>query len=332
MRASIGFDHRWVGSHGIGRFASEIKKRVSGLDGFSLPCRPTNPLDCFLLSLRMLMRPGYYFSPGYNAPLVGLGRYIFTVHDLNHIDLPYNSSPLKRLYYRLVLKRGCRKALRILTVSEFSRRRIIEWAGVAETQVVNVGNGVDRCFTPLARPYTPGYEYLLCVGNRKRHKNELRLLDAFSQSKIDPKFVLLFTGCPDVELSAKITALGIEERVKFSGFVKDEDLPGLYTGARAVLFPSLYEGFGLPVVEAMACGVPVLTSNVTSLPEVAGDGALLVDPYSMDDIAAGIAKIASDEALRQTLVDRGLHQAKYFSWDAVAEKVAKVLKECKKGG
>jgi glycosyltransferase involved in cell wall biosynthesis len=332
---NIWFDARWLGDNGIGRFAAELLARLGPFRELSAPLKPTHPLDVLYLSCRMLAArfPAWY-SPGYNAPLVALSRYVFTVHDLNHLDLAANSGFLKRLYYRVVLRRACRRAARVLTVSEFSRGRIIQWSGVAPSQVVNVGNGVSAPFGPSGAAYRPGYRYLFCVGNRKSHKNELRLLQAFGAAPIDPAIRLLFSGWASPELSAQVRDLGLAERVHFLGRLEDEALAEIYRGAVALVFPSLYEGFGLPVLEAMACGTPVLTSNQTALPEVAGDAALLVDPLDCASIACGIGRVVNDVELAKELAARGLRRVEFFSWDAVAEKVRCVLLEVlqEKGG
>ena len=124
-----------------------------------------------------------------------------------------------------------------------------------------------------------------------------------------------------------VNSMGLKDRVVFHGFIEDKNLPSLYCGALGLVFPSLYEGFGLPVVEAMACGIPVLTSNTTSLPEVAGDAAILVNPESVDEIKTGIEKLVSDQALRANLIAKGLERVKLFSWDGVAARVQAVLDE-----
>lgn len=264
-------------------------------------------------------------SPGYNAPLFAVRPYVFSIHDLNHIDRPENSSLLKRLYYRFIMRRAARGAFRVLTVSKFSMRRIIDWADVDPMRVINVGDGVDEAYRPDVLPYTPGYRYLLCVSNRKAHKNEPRVLQAFSQTAVDPDIRLIFTGRANEALLGHCRQYGVANRIVFAGRVAEEDLPSLYRGAIALVFPSLYEGFGLPVIEAMACGTPVLTSNTTSLPEVAGDAALLVDPLSVNEIAAGIERLCTDIVLRETLQRKGLLQAARFRWSDVATRVKAAL-------
>src|SRR5438552_7796245 len=193
---TIFFDGRWIGPHGIGRFAREVQSAVPNT-GLSLPGRPSDPLDTFRLAMA-LKHAGAgardtFFSPGYNAPLWFRGRLVFTIHDLNHIDRPENASALKSIYYERVMKPACRRADKILTVSEFSRRRIVEWSGVSSDRVVNVGNGVDPSFNVDAAPHRPGYRYVLCVGNRKQHKNEARVMRAFARLG-DRSLHLVYTG------------------------------------------------------------------------------------------------------------------------------------------
>ncbi|HEY6873539.1 MAG TPA: glycosyltransferase family 1 protein [Geobacteraceae bacterium] len=324
----IYFDSRWLGAHGIGRYASEVLKRLGSTTQLMAALSPTHPLDVMYLTFKVVTRHGsVWYSPGYNAPLFRLRRYVFTIHDLNHIDIAANSSALKRLYYQIVLRRACRRAARVLTVSEFSRRRIIEWSGVDPARVVNVGNGVSADFSVSVAPYRPGYPYLLSIGNRKGHKNELRLLKAFATAKIDASIKLLFSGPSSGELLELASEAGVSDRIVFLGRIEERALPSIYRGAIALAFPSLYEGFGLPVLEAMASGIPVITSNTTALPEVAGDAAILVDPENVAAIADAIGQIVHDETLRTNLTVKGLERVRAFSWDSVAYKVKAVLDE-----
>ena len=325
----IYFDSRWFGDHGIGKFAREIEQRLR-LPHLRIDGSPSSPFDPLLLLLAMLIKTpkdACVFSPGYNAPLFIVRPYIFTIHDLNHIDRPENSSFLKSLYYRLIIHRACHRSIRVLTVSEFSRQRIIAWAGVVPSHVVNVGNGVDDSYRFDVQPYEPGYVYLLCVSNRKAHKNESRVLEAFVNADIDRDIRLILTGQPSETLLRLCHQFGLINRVVFTGRVPEDDMPSLYRGARALVFPSLYEGFGLPVIESMACGTPVITSNTTSLPEVAGDAALLVNPLSVKEISEAIERICKDKALHNTLQHKGFLQAARFSWDNVTNNIKAVLAE-----
>lgn len=329
----IYFDNRWTGDHGIGRVSRILDDKLC-LPSLNISGKPSSPFDPFRLFIAMLKTPknSAVFSPGYNAPLFIIRPYIFIIHDLNHIDRPENSSFLKRLYYHYVLKRAARKAYKVLTVSEFSRQRILAWAGIEPSSIVNISNGVDPCYTPDVIPFASDLPYLLCVSNRKEHKNELRVIEAFSRANIDLNIHLFFTGDVNDQVLSLCQHFKVEKRVAFMGRVSEEDLPGLYRGALALVFPSLYEGFGLPVIEAMACGTPVITSNTTSLPEVAGDAAILVDPLSVEQITTGIERLCTNLELREILSKRGIVQAKKFSWDTVVNNVEEVLTELGRGG
>ena len=327
----IYFDARWIGDHGIGRVARVLDAHL-GYPHLHLKGRPSSPLDSVRMFFAMLFRTerdSCTFSPGYNAPIFMNRQYVLTVHDLNHIDRSENSSVLKRLYYSMIMRRACRNASCVLTVSEFSRQRIIEWAAVAPTQVINIGNGFDDTYNVDVSPYLPGYPYMLCVSNRKPHKNEPRVLEAFAQAALPSEVCLVLTGAPTDALLQQAAQLGIAQRVVFLGRVEESKLPSLYRGAIALLFPSLYEGFGLPVIEAMACGTPVLTSNTTSLPEVAGDAAVLVDPTSVPDIAHAITLLFNDGEVRARLSARGLVQCAQFSWPSTVDKVRTAINSIK---
>lgn len=326
----IKYDARWIGSHGIGRFAMEIGERISRLDPVLGKVNPSSPLDVIYITFKVLFYRKYlWLSPGYNAPLLGLSRYIFTIHDLNHIDLfqPGSKHALKSLYYRWIMRPACRRAAKVLTVSEYSRRRIIDWSGISEDSIVNVSEGVSTLFKPEGAVFASGYDYFLAVGNRKAHKNESRTMSAFAAADIDPSARLLFTGNPSEELRRLSDELGVSDRIEFLGVVSEEELAAYYRGAKALVFPSLYEGFGLPVIEAMACGTPVVTSTVTSLPEAAGGAALLVDPYNTQAIAEAMERVVIDKSFREGMVTKGLERARAFSWQDVSNKIDAVLAE-----
>lgn len=319
-------DQRWIGNHGIGRFARHV---LGALEYWPVRLRsnPAAPLDSWRLARALADLSGHdvFFSPGYNTPLFCRLPFVFTIHDLSHIYCPENSSPAIRLYYATVLKRACRNAVRILTVSEFTRRQIIEWAAVKEEKVFNVGCGVDPAYRPGGPTYRLPFPYLLCVSNRKKHKNEFRLVEAFAQARLASNVCLVFTGDPERKLLRWIERHKLSERIVFLRNVPEAKLPSLYRGATAMVFPSLYEGFGLPVLEAMACGTPVLTSNVTAMPETAGGAALLVNPTQAEEITHAIERIVADQALREQLRDRGLARAARFSWADTCTRVREAL-------
>jgi len=323
------FDTRWHGPHGIGRFSSEIHGRLAGFSPIEMRGRPSSPLDPLRLSRHLrAVRPDLFFSPGYNAPLGAPCPFVFCIHDLNHLCVRQNSSPLKRAYYELIIRPGVRRARAVLTVSEFSRNAICEWAGVTPERVANVGNGVSEVFRTEGPVHPgPGRPYFLHVGNHRPHKNFDGLLRAFAASRLPGSFALVSTGRPSDEVRRTVARLRLTDSVTFMPEVSDDQLAALYRGALALAFVSLYEGFGLPIVEAMACGTPVLSSNVASMPEVAGDAAILVDPTDTDAIREGLERLAGDEALRQELRSRGLERAKLFSWEKTARKVAEAFEQ-----
>lgn len=319
-------DQRWVGNHGIGRFAKHV---LDGLeyDPIPLPSSPAAPFDSLHLSwaLRSLGANDLFFSPGYNSPLFCRAPFVFTIHDLSHIRCPENAKPQVRLYYATVMKRACHHAAAILTVSEFTREQIIRWSQVHPDKVVNVGCGVDPTYSPAGNSYGLAFPYLLSVSNRRPHKNEERIVEAFAKAHVDPQLHLVFTGAKIPALSRSIERQGVGSRVEFLGMIPEERLPALYRGALALILPSLYEGFGLPILEAMSCGTPVVTSNVTAMPEIAGDAAFLVDPRSIEQISRAMEKVLEDPALRQQLIEKGLKRAARFSWANTVNAVQKVL-------
>lgn len=328
---TVYFDSRWIGEHGIGRFAREVRAALPDAVDIESARKPSSPLDPFALAWRLarLRKGDVFYSPGYNAPAAGTTPFVFTIHDLNHIEFPGARSAAKSAYYRYVMRPACRRARAVLTVSEYSRRRIAEWSGVDIRRIHNVGNGVDRRLNPQGERFAHPRPYLLCVSNRRPHKNERRTLEAFAAIAARVPHDLLFIGAGTPELEAWIASLGVADRVHFVGRVGDEGLASLYRTADAVVFVSLYEGFGLPVIEAQASGSPVVTSNVTSLPEIAGDGAVLVDPTDTAAIALALAAVLGDPALRSTLIERGHANAQRYSWDRTAARVRSVIEACR---
>jgi len=319
-------DQRWIGDHGIGRFARHVLAG-QGYCPIPLTGHPADPLDALRLTraLRSLNREDLFFSPGYNSPLVCPSLFVITVHDLSHIHCPENSSFLIRLYYATILKRACRLAARILTVSEFTRAQILDWSGLNADAVCNVGCGVEMSYRPDGEAYGLPFPYLLCVSNRKPHKNEFRVVEAFARSGLARKMHLVFTDGSTPQFARRIEQHHLTASVGFAGRVPESQLPSLYRGAQALIFPSLYEGFGLPILESMACGTPVVTSNITAMPETAGGAALLVDPTSADEIAEAMNRVVTDTSLRRQLRDKGLRRATLFQWKNVGARVREAL-------
>ena len=322
------FDARWIGTHGIGRFAQEVRARLPETTIDLIGGDPVSPVGLLELERYSLSRGRnkrtLFFSPGYAPPVTWAGPLVFTIHDLIHLDVPEERTRFKSLYYRSVVLPGIHRAAKVFTVSEFSRQRILDWSGAAPNKVVVVGNGVSKFFSPEGERHSPGYPYILCVRNAKPHKNTLGLIRAFALLP-GQTVRLLLSGYPDPELMHETLRLGLFERVVFAGRIAEADLPAYYRGACVVTMPSFYEGFGLPPLEGMASGVPVVVANVTSLPEVVGDAGLLVDPAQPESIAEGLSRALSDTALRRSMIKRGLERAAEVTWDKVAAKIKREL-------
>jgi glycosyltransferase involved in cell wall biosynthesis len=322
VQSPIYFDSRWNGNHGIGRFSIELQQRLHGLVPLKIMGAKLSLFDPIASAVALARcRQGCFLTPGFNAPVRSPIPFAFTLHDLIHLQVPTESSSVRRLYYATIVKPAARKARRIFTVSNFSRQQIIDWSGIPEDRVVVVGNGVSEVFSPGTPPRDPA-PYMLHVGRRSSHKNIPRLLQAFAASRSSRIGRLVFTGDPDQPTLQCVRAMGISDRVSFKGNLTDAELADLYRGARALVFPSLQEGFGLPLIEAMACGIPVITSDVSSMAEIAGrENALLVDPTDVDALAAAMDRMVEDDQMWQTLSARGLERARDFTWSAVAARV-----------
>ena len=326
-RAGLLVDGRWVGLHGIGRFASAVLTRLPDHVRLTGGPRPLSLLDPIWLSYQLAARrPSVFFSPGFNPPAICRVPLVITIHDLAHIQLPCFSTYTRRFYYEFLVRPASNRARRVITVSEYSRREILRWTDLPDSSVTNVGNGVDSTFRPEGRCYDPTFPYILHVGSAKPHKNLGRLFDAFARIE-DPRLHLILTATKAHEWIPRLSEKRIEKRVHFVGPVSEEELPALYRGAIALVFPSLMEGFGLPPLEAMACGTPVVASRSAAIPEVVGDAALLVDPLDAGDIRQGIERVLEDITLRAAMRQSGLARARLFSWDAVAAKVNRVIQE-----
>jgi glycosyltransferase involved in cell wall biosynthesis len=275
------------------------------------------------------------------GPVHGRLPLILTMHDLAVLRSPEQFTPWFRNYARVLLPVLARRVARIITVSHASRLDILERLDVAEERVVAIHNGVGPEFYPRptddehARRVRLRYglpdAFVLTVGSIEPRKNLVRLLEAIhSLRETDARLHLVHAGAPGwlaTDVPAALDALGLRDRVSFVGYVASEDLPVVYSLARLFVYPSLFEGFGLPVLEAMACGVPVITSSVASLPEVAGDAARLVDPTSVGEIAHAITKVWSDESMRVDLSRRGIERAKLFSWERTARETLSVYEQ-----
>jgi glycosyltransferase involved in cell wall biosynthesis len=320
-------DARWLESggrrnvRGLARVGQEIARRLPQLDRLEGGLPLLHPAEAvWLTGVLARRRPDVFYSPGFNAPPTCPVPFVFTVFDLIHLHVREESGAGRRLYYQWHVRPAVRRARAVLTGSEFSRARLIEWSGVDAERVVVIHGAAGDEFTPDGDAHEPGYPYLLYVGNHKPHKNLARLVRALATLRKRRSLRLLLVGPIEPELLGLARTHGVADRVVFLGEVPDDRLPALYRGAAAFVFPSLHEGFGLPPVEAMACGTPVVSSLATSLSEVVGDAALAVDPLDVESIADGIDRVMGDDQLRARLRERGFAQAARFSWDETARR------------
>lgn len=270
--------------------------------------------------------------PAAIGPIRGTMPTVVTIHDLSVLHAPQDFRPWFRHYARIVIPRLARRAVRVIAVSEATRADVVEHLGVPEDRVVVVPNGVDVSREPIAdsRKMELPARYVLSVGTLEPRKNLLRLFEAIRMLAERPAtrdIVLVHAGgygwlADDIVREAHSPPL--RDRVRLLGYVTQGELTSLYGQASLLAYPSLFEGFGLPVLEAMAHGCPVVTSDRSSLPEVAGDAALLVDPESVESIAEGIARLWEDDALAADFRARGLERARSFSWERTARLTADV--------
>ena len=282
-----------------------------------------------------------WHSPHYNVPCLKKGKLVVTVHDLTHVALGKKFfNPVQRLYAKTSFSWVRKHADAVIAVSQHTKKDLVEWVGVDPKKIAVIYEAASEHFRPsedsvlqaTRKKYDLQGPFLLYVGNIKPHKNVARLLKVFrslrSQKKIQELLVLV--GRVDEKYAAQekdIQAARQDPAVRFLSEVSLEDLPGLYGLARAMILPSLYEGFGLVVLEAMACGTPVILSNRTSLPEIAGNAAEIFDPEDETAMAHAIEKVLGQETLRNNLRNLGIERTKQFSWSKMVEETVKLYEE-----
>lgn len=364
----IAIDARKLRDFGIGTYLRNILIELSRLDReteYVVLCRPDDVESGEVLgrNFRMVPEAAATYSlaeqyriplslarervdvvhePHYVLPPLVRCRSVVTIHDCIHLMFPqYLPSRLAYVYAKGSMWAASRKADRILTVSEASKRDILRFFDVPAEKVSVIYNAIDERFLAPANAermdlvrqrYQLDHPFVLYVGNIKPHKNIERLIDAFGRARRHgPDHLKLIIIGDEISkypaLRQSVHKHKLDKHVRFLGFQPTETLAAFYRLARAFVFPSLYEGFGLPPLEAMACGSPVVTSNVSSLPEVAGGAALLVDPYDADAIADGIVQAVTDETLRADLIRRGLERARSFSWPQSVRKIHDIYRQ-----
>ena len=261
----------------------------------------------------------------YVVPPAYRGRAVVTVHDLSFEHQPGLMSPRDLLMFRTFVPRSARRADRVLAVSERTRQDLVERYGIAEDKIVVTPNGVDPIFRPNGGGTERSSPYALFVGGIQPRKDPLGAVEALGMLNGDLRLILVGAEKRGGdEVRAAVRRLGLGSRVEFAGHVEREELAALYRGAACLVFPSRYEGFGLPVLEAMASGTPVVAAATGAVPEIAGDAAVLVEPADPAALAGGIEQALAD---RERLVAAGLERASQFKWADTARRTLDVYRE-----
>lgn len=287
----------------------------------------------------MVGRVALYHATDFTLPpTLPQTRTLLTVHDLSFVRVPETASPPLKAYLDAVVPRSVRRADHVLADSQATCDDLAALYDVPRSKITVLLSGVDTRFAPVsdsaelnrvreryALPHSP---FILSVGTVQPRKNYVRLIEALAILRAEyPSLSLVIAGGRgwlEDPIYEALDRFNLRGAVTFTGFADDVDLPAIYTLAHVVALPSLYEGFGLPVLEAMACGTPVVTSNVSSLPEVAGDAALLIDPLDVHTLTAALRQLLTDENLRADLRARGLARATAFTWERSARQLLEV--------
>lgn len=294
----------------------------------------------FSTPLRLRKDRTQVYSAQYVSPPICPAKSVLVIHDISFEYFPQYFKTLERWRLKLLTPFSARIASHILACSESTKRDLVKFYGIPPDKISVVYYGKSPIFREHRNPedldrirkkYGIEGPYLLYVGNLQPRKNLKRLIAAFGRLKKDRSIRerLVIVGKRTWLQSEAFGAIdeSLKNDILITGYVPEEDLPLLYSAAEVAVYPSIFEGFGFPVLEAMACGTPVITSNTSSLPEVAGDAAILVDPYSEDAIAAAIQRVLSEPGLRAELKRKGLEQAARFSWEKAARETLDIFKK-----
>lgn len=281
-----------------------------------------------------------FWCPHFNFPLLPINakKTIVTIHDVNHIANPKQFSFLIRLWAKFLYENAVKRSDSILTVSEFSKSEIVKYLNIKKDKINVVFCGVNRSRFNSAEDNDKDLNlpktYFLFVGNVKPHKNLIVLLKAYNNldNAIKDKYKLVILGAKEGFITKEnklfdfIESNNLNSYVHFTGYVLDKKIPAIYKNASVFIFPSLYEGFGLPILEAMASGLPVISSSNASLPEIAGDAALFFNPMDANDLLSKITNIVDNEDLKNELIIKGKKRIEKFTWDIVVENHIRIIK------
>lgn len=362
----IGIDVRKIKDFGIGVYIENLVKNLLLLDHENQYVLFFDPKDIAEYSFpenqveKVINRSGKYslgelltlswqssrrkldlfFSPHYVMPIFLKCRKVVTFHDLIHLKFPeYFNRPGAQAYAKFMFAKTTKSADKIIADSHHTKKDIVEILKVDSGKIEVIYPAADEAFERLKSDEEVKVfreergikkDYILYLGSDKPHKNLKNTLLAFSQvaGKTDLNLVICGVKSDKTRSPMQIwNDIGLKERITFLDFIPQKELPLLYTGAKLLIFPSLYEGFGFPVLEAFSCGTPVVASNSSSIPEVAGDAAFLVNPSNVDSISAGILTVLNDRSIRLDLIEKGKKRVGLFSWREASERVLKIFRE-----
>lgn len=287
----------------------------------------------FGLSLDLLAgRHDLYFFPNFQSFPVQAGYKVAMIHDLGFIRFPSFAANQKSIQYlRKVTEESVKGADRLVVISEFTKKELIDNYEVNPRKIEVIYPGLDREVFSLKRESRSGLKkfgikrpYILFLGMLEPRKNIAGLIKAFAGMPSHKNYQLVIAGGRGwkfEEIFKVVDKLNLKDDVIFTGYVTDQERPQLLHGASLFVYPSFYEGFGMPVVEAQACGVPVITSNTSSLPEAAGEGAIFIDPNNVGEISSAMQKVLTSKSLREELIKKGLQNAQKYSWEKSARKL-----------
>jgi glycosyltransferase involved in cell wall biosynthesis len=266
------------------------------------------------------------FNPGFTAPLFSPCRQVTVFHDLQHKRHPEYFRWFDLPFWRLMLWAAAHRSRRLIAVSEATRSDLLRFYSIRKDRIAVIHHGVGPAFAQLDRSHTESY--LLCVSTLHPHKNLPRLIRAYGRKKRDFQLILAgLRGFHAQAIERLVQELNLRDSVRITGWVPREELYSLYARARAFVYPSTFEGFGMPVLEALAAGIPVACSDISPLREVANDAALFFDPLNEGDIASGIEQVMSDASLGERLAIAGRERARRFTWQKSAEQTLEVLRD-----
>jgi glycosyltransferase involved in cell wall biosynthesis len=341
--AEIDGENRYTVYHANARAAEEWRGRFPNFAVRLLP--PPTPLVRVpvALAFELRLRPVDLLHVQYTAPPFCPAPVVVTIHDLAFEHLPETFTRRGSFQLKLTVRRTAKKAARIATVSEYSRQDLIRTYKLPPEKIVVTHNGVEPRFSPspgspdetqaIRRRFGIEHDYILAVGSLQPRKNLVRLIRAYADLRNQhASFThqLVIVGRKlwlTEQIFKEVARQKWVKDVILTDYVDDQDLPALYRAAALFVYPSLFEGFGLPPLEAMACGTPVITSNTSSLPEVTGDAAILIDPYNDEQLSRSIISIVNDRTLQAQLREKGISQARKFTWRTAAEQTLQLYRE-----